>query len=183
MTDENVDYTVELDARVLGDEITPSAALALFADDAVGFAYTPSESPWFRLTAGTARQRDGSPIPEDTFELRAFTRDRELRWWRTSGFDLGRAVMLAEAPAVDGGVHPLCPKQSRSLLLWGAATGKYEHGWAQVADRRVGYLWFPIAAPPAAGAGLRLAVVDYVSQDAHGNVGVVDQRLVGVEAL
>ncbi|QXQ14505.1 CRISPR-associated protein Csx19 [Skermania piniformis] len=184
-----VDYAVTLTAHELGTEISPTAALEKFAvscPDAVGFVYTPSAAPWFRMTDGRAKQRDGSTIPEDAFELRAFAADRELRWYRTSDFDLGRAVVLTEeptsgAPTADS-AHPLRPKQTRSLLLWGAATGKYNDGWAQVRTGRIGHLWFPLATQPEKGSQLALAVIDYVTRDHHGNVGVVDQRLTGVEA-
>ncbi|OZF37302.1 CRISPR-associated protein Csx19 [Rhodococcus sp. 14-2483-1-2] len=192
MTTNIVDYSIELACTTSIEAITATAALERFANDeaagVVGFVYTPNDAPWFRMTPDGARLRDESAIPDDAFELRAFTPEQELRWWRTSGFDQGKAVILSEAPVVDetsatgaAGPHPLRQGDARSLLLWGTATFAYEDGWAQFTDRRVGDLWLPLETQPPTHSRARLAVVDYATRDEHGNVAVVDQRLLRIQ--
>lgn len=192
MTSDIVDYSVELACTTSVEPITATAALERFVNGkeagVIGFVYTPNDAPWFRMTPDGARLRDGSLIPDDAFELRAFTPEQELRWWRTTGFDLGKAVILSEAPVVGEtsaagapGPHPLRLRVARSLLLWGMATGAYEDGWAQFTDRRVGDLWFPLETQPPTDSRVRLTVVDYATRDEHGNVAVIDQRPVRIQ--
>ncbi|MFI7531466.1 CRISPR-associated protein Csx19 [Nocardia salmonicida] len=172
----------------LGADLTFSQALHAFGtrwdvSDAVGFVYTPAVAPWFRYTDQQWCLRQGEAIPESAFELRAFTDCAELRWWCTTGFDIGTAVVLSETDQAEegDGLYRL-DDRTRALRLWGSAVTE-EQGWTNLAEGRIGdVLWVPLS-PVTAGSAVALRVVDYASRDEHGNVALVEQRLAGLHTL
>ncbi len=161
---------------------TAQEALAAFATggtglDTVGFAYSSSAAPWFRLDAdGTPRDAQGDPLDlTGVFELRAFDADRELRWWHT-GDGRGQARELTDHTTGVPGARSWPPYRR---LLWGAVTSA-EQGWATLSEARIGSLEVPVPGPAPSGGHVWLKAVEYVAEDAHGNVAVVDERLIGL---
>jgi CRISPR-associated protein (TIGR03984 family) len=165
------------------EDCTAAEALAAFAAEAgaaVGFAYSPQQAPWFRLDA------DGQPrlmgaITLDlaaVFELRAFTADRELRWWNTSA---GRGRCRTVADQV---VCAPCGRRERGdtyeRLLWGTVSNAGD-GWATLFEPRIGHLPVPVDGA-SAGEHVWLTAVEYRAEDRYGNVAVVDERLAGLAA-
>jgi CRISPR-associated protein (TIGR03984 family) len=144
----------------------------------VGFAYSSVAAPWFRLTAeGTPQDSSGAPLDlTGVFELRAFDRHRELRWWHT-GNGLGETRELTDDSMGLGGARP---SRSYGRLLWGKVTAA-ERGWATLSEPRIGTVRIPVSGPVPAGGHAWLNAVEYVAEDEHGNVAVIDERLTGVE--
>lgn len=162
---------------------TAQEALSAFATggsgrDTVGFAYSSSAAPWFRLDAdGTPRAAQGNPLDlTGVFELRAFDADRELRWWHT-GDGRGQARELTVQTIGVSGARPMPRPYQR--LLWGVVTAA-EQGWATLSEARIGSLEVPVPGLAASGGHVWLEAVEYVTEDAHGNVAVVDERLTGL---
>lgn len=161
---------------------TAQEALSAFAAagtglDTVGFAYRSSAAPWFRLdTDGTPRDSQGGPVElTGVFELRAFDAHRELRWWHTGG-GRGPARELTDQTV---GVPGARSWSAYQRLLWGAVSTAAP-GWATLSEARIGSLQVPVPTPAPSGAQVWLEAVEYVTEDAHGNVAVVDERLTGL---
>lgn len=159
---------------------TAEQALAAFAANepgfqTVGFAYSSSVAPWFRLdAAGTPRDSGGAALDlTGVFELRAFDANRELRWWHTSG-GLGQARELTDEAI---GFPGAWSWRSYRRLLWGTVTVT-ELGWASLFEARIGSLEVPVLAP--VGSHVWLEAVEYVAEDDDGNVAVIDERLTGL---
>lgn len=182
----NIAVTSRLATQSMAD-VTFAEALDVLAarpdsGAAVGFTYTPTAAPWFRRDGQTWVTQSGNPVPEGAFEVRAFTASAELRWWRTSGFDVGRAALLTEADPDENSSAPFRLRDDEeSVLLWGKVTHAVDDGWANLAEGRIGdNLWVPVDSA-AAGEQLRLFFVNYAESDRHGNVTVAEQRLVRVD--
>ncbi|MFV2096630.1 CRISPR-associated protein Csx19 [Micromonospora sp. LOL_014] len=165
--------------RVISDlgRGTTGQALRMFVDrrtSGVGFCYRPVDVRWFRFGAdGVPRGADGTALDmTGVFELRAFTAEKELRWRHCSAGSGTTAVVRG---------HGL-PEHRR--LLWGTVVGPAPGpGWVTLHDARIGELHLPVGGPaPADGDLVWLRAVEYVEEDRHGNVAVVDERLVGLIA-
>ncbi|PKV98901.1 type III-D CRISPR-associated protein Csx19 [Nocardia fluminea] len=164
------------------DTPTAAQALAAFADytdlaAAIAFTYTPTAAPWLRCTDGHWHTHTGTGLPADVFELRAFTPEAELRWWRDPHSDTGTAVVLTETVAPPQSTPSARLEQhERSLLLWGSAATTTED-WTNLADPRIGdILWVPLSGT-VIGSVVRLHFAEYATVDTHGNLAVTDQRL------
>lgn len=176
------------ESAVHATDCTAQEALAVFATgglglDTVGFAYTSSTAPWFRLdTDGTPRDDKGGALDlTGVFELRAFDAHRELRWWHT-GDGRGEARELTDQTIRIPGARRLDvdgPHRSYQRLLWGAVSTA-EAGWATLSEPRIGSRTVPVPEPATSGAHVWLEAVEYVTEDVHGNVAVVDERLTGL---
>lgn len=159
-------------------DLSADAALRRFADEhgpAVGFCYRPRDTWWFRL--------DGTAVPvgpdgqardlTGVFELRAFTPNHELRWRNHSG-GTGPAVVVSDQPGAS-------PRSARRLL-WGVSTG-WRDGWVTLGEARIGSLMVPLDTEVACGDHVAVELVEYTYEDGHGNVSVVDERLVRLVAV
>lgn len=160
-------------------DLTATQALRRFTEEvaapAIGFSYRPQDARWFRLaTGGTPTGSDGGPFDlTGVFELRAFTVELELRWRNHSG-GVGAAIVVEDAP----GAAPT----SYHRLLWGAPV-EWRDGWVTLADARIGTFTVPVDAPqPSHHTRIWLRAVEYSSEDEHGNVAVIDERLVALVA-
>ncbi|MFY1651105.1 CRISPR-associated protein Csx19 [Solwaraspora sp. WMMB762] len=140
----------------------------------VGFCYRPADVRWFRFGVdGVPTGPDGAALDlTGVFELRAFTAAEELRWRHVSGGSGSATGVGGDGLAEHG------------RLLWGTVVGPAPGaGWAALHDARIGVLHVPVDGPaPADGHLVWLRVVEYVEEDRHGNVAVVDERLVGLTA-
>ena len=157
---------------------TAADALTGFASaggEIVGFLYSPVDASWFRIDDGTPVGSDGKRVDlTGVFELRAFDGTRELRWWNVSG-GAGNQFVLDHHALPDG----WRPGGTYERILWGAVrTGGPE--WTELFAARIGPLHVPVGGSPAAHSTIRLGVREYLVEDEHGNVSVVDERLVGL---
>ena len=124
------------------------------------------------------------------WELCAFGNGAELRWQRT---DAGRAVLLLELADDDGSgpgeseggvwekrqpLEQLEPVPAR-YLLWGETLPAGEPDWVRVGEARVGSHDIPLRARGAARVVLQACEYLAVDHVRDGNVGVVEERLVG----
>ncbi|MDG4765299.1 CRISPR-associated protein Csx19 [Solwaraspora sp. WMMD406] len=163
-------------------------ALKEFASDGtagVGFCYRPADVRWFRFdTDGVPTGPDGTALDlTGVFELRAFTAAEELRWRHVSAGS-GTATSVTGG---DGGECGECGDgvlAEHQRLLWGTVVGPAPGpGWVALHDARIGVLPVPVDDPaPADGHLVWLRVVEYVEEDRHGNVAVVDERFTGLVA-
>jgi CRISPR-associated protein (TIGR03984 family) len=179
-------YRRATDCRV-SDALATFARLAVAP--AVGFCYRPTDARWLRLDPnGTARGRTGSLDLTGVFEVRAFTADHELRWLNTSA-GYGDAVIVSdladdvEASAevhVDGAWRDATSSYER--LLWGTARTTNVEGWLRLSDNRIRQFDVPVDGPPLAEARVWLTAVEYLVEDEHGNISIVDERLTGLIA-
>lgn len=175
------------------DHRTVAAALAAFGRTyrpVIGFAYTPIAAPWFRLDMnGTPRDARGGDLDlSGVFELRAFTAAAELRWWNVPGQGGQERVLTDEVMAE----QKLTTGDTYQRLLWGQVreptddTGRSHKdirstdGWSALFEARIGWLWVPMADRVRAGGRVAVEAVEYHREDEHGNVTVVDERLVGL---
>jgi CRISPR-associated protein (TIGR03984 family) len=157
---------------------TAADALTGFASaggEIVGFVYSPVDAPWFRIDDGAPVGSDGKPIDlTGVFELRAFDGTRELRWWNVSGGEGNQFVL--DHDALPAGWRP---GKTYERILWGAVrTGGPK--WTELFAARIGPLHVPIGGSPAEHSTIRLGVREYLVEDEHGNVSVVDERLVAL---
>lgn len=157
---------------------TAADALTGFAGaggEIVGFLYSPGEASWFRIDDGAPVGGDGRRVDlTGVFELRAFDGIRELRWWNVSG-GAGNQFVL-DHDALPGGWRP---GGTHERLLWGAVrTGGPK--WTDLFAARIGSLHVPVGGSPAAHSTVRLKVREYLVEDEHGNLSVVDERLVAL---
>lgn len=166
------------------DGLTAAAALAAFATEhssAIGFAYAPQAAPWFRLRPDAA-PCDAHLDPVNltgVFELRAFDGDAELRWWNVPGEGSRAQVITDERMAGQG----LAAGYTYRRLLWGQARPSQQDGWLTLFEARIGELRVPVDGQVEQGGRVWLEAVEYHREDEHGNVAVVDERLVGLTAV
>lgn len=141
-----------------------------------GFIYTPSAAPWFLAKNGVAVGPEENLNLDSAFELRAFTSEKELRWWRC---DPGttKAVVLSESNDNDGLMRH---GDLQELLLWGKATG--DSGvWVTLREGRIGSLKVPVGPGIQPNKRVAMQIAEYTSKDDFGNVGVVEHRIVGLK--
>ena len=142
--------------------------------DVVGFVYSPVAAPWFRLDGDVLRGRGDTVIePDEVFEVRAFDGVRELRWWNVTG-GRGRHFVL-DSRALPSGWRS---GERHQRLLWGSVrSGGPE--WTELFTARIGALHVPVGGAVRQHSTIRLEVQEYLDEDEHGNVSVVDERLLG----
>ena len=139
---------------------------------------------------------------DDYFEARAFTETAELRWLKNPRDAQGRGAVavlservvagfakenVEEFPLYQDGHHGLI---DQTYLLWGegispeALTPGWDAGWGCLAAARIGRL--PVPIPCAAGERIHLKVREYLGRsdgDTHGNISVIEERLIGLERI
>lgn len=160
-----------------------TVAMAQAAD---AFAFAVVRDGALCLDAG------GIADPAGIFDLRAFNARAELRWLSEAGARGGSAAIVApEALSLPQGwadapedLLPDDPDLKRHYVLWGrgAPDGNEPAGWSRLTEARVGALWVPLAGVPKDGM-VRLAAIEHLAEEpGHGNVYVLEERLVGLEA-
>lgn len=146
--------------------------------DVVGFVYSPVAAPWFRLDGGTLRGHGNTVIePGEVFELRAFDGVRELRWWNVTG-GRGRYFVLDSRTLPNG----WRAGERYQRLLWGSVR-RSDPEWTELFTARVGSLHLPVGGAVTAGSTIRLETQEYMAEDEHGNVSVVDEQLIGFTVM
>lgn len=131
---------------------------------------------------------------DEVFEARVFNQNAELRWLhRMAG--KGSAALLSEEPISAclseppqpefdyGQLDQLEPLEQR-YLLWGESAGLAgKANWEHLTAARIGYLNVPLTGVKLSdGDRVQLVAREYLAQvDDHGNVAVVEERLIGLE--
>lgn len=156
--------------------------VALLTPDTVGFAYTPRAALWLRLVGGRLVDHEGKGHDETIYELRLFDGASEWRWRKDGGVTSSACVGERAAPAgfaPIAGDHGSISTIVRRSLLWGTALEPGRDGWTRLGTPRIRAFFVPILL--GQGEGASLEIVEYLGRlDAHGNVGVIDERIVGL---
>jgi CRISPR-associated protein (TIGR03984 family) len=145
----------------------------------VGYALSPHEAAWLLLDSD-GHPRGATAVDLSTaYEMWLFDGERELRWLHEES-GLGRTVALADdgvpLPAgqdVSDDRLPRPVEPARRILA--GEPHPREPGWTQLRSARYGRSDVPCEA--GAGQTVVLESVDYVVEDTHGNLTVVDTRL------
>ena len=187
-----------LHSRALGN-IRLEAAIqdceAVFAASevpAVALLYTPEKCLFARLVGVELLGPDNQPIPlNSVYEARVFSPQAELRW--LNGPDgKHRAAILSESeiPIDDGRrlesiVTVDDIEDDNQYLLWGKSTGPApgRPGWSLLNTPRIGDLMIPLA-DVKPGRRVILKAREYLAaEEEHGNVSVVEERLMKLEVV
>jgi CRISPR-associated protein (TIGR03984 family) len=167
--------------RVFGTTLSPEGAVLL--------AYSPRRCFFARLGPdGTATGAAGAPIDlREVYEVRAFHSEAELRWRNDPGRSrrhqtvilADRELGLALSPRPQPGVRG---RLRQTYLLWGGGddSAGLGAGWSRLSNRRIGSLDVPLGGVRP-GQRVLLQAVEYLTEGEHGNVSVLDERLVGLE--
>jgi CRISPR-associated protein (TIGR03984 family) len=73
-------------------------------------------------------------------------------------------------------------ERPHGYLLWGEGTGKYKGGWSQMATARIGAYYVPIDEVEHKDR-VQLAAVEYLKKYDYGNLGVCEERLIGLRLI
>lgn len=178
-------------------------ACAAFLEGAVALLYSPSWCRFARLlqaeveTVAPDGKRDTRAFGcwAEVYEARVFNDRAELRWLHCENGS-GVAVVLSEDPSfqLDEGfthqeVDVLMQNGLRNLryLLWGTIDHTPESsGWVRVQTARIGYLWVPLDTDQLGDVRQRRVAVrarQYVAEFEDANVGVIEERLLGLEVF
>src|SRR2546425_825344 len=173
--------------RVLTDwqsVLQPPAIALLYAPNWCRFALLNGKGELFGF--------DGAAIkPDPVYEARVFNQHAELRWLNEAECK-GKAVFLTEAKqtlADYDDLGQLKPLRTidQTYLLWGegvevTAIDKPETGWSRLTTARIGRLNVPLGANEVGTGRVQLVAREYLAEvDDHGNVAVVEERLIGLE--
>ena len=168
----------------------------------VAVTYSPQHCRMFRVAGDRLLDERGGDADASIYEARVFNDRGELRWWRDpeDSAGRGRAVYITEdaSPALLLGQqsepwHVMPSSESfridNQYVLWGEQMGLpgLLEGWSCVAESRIGSLIVPVGGL-APGERVKLPTFEYLGRDpglagAHGNVTVLDERLLGLERL
>lgn len=138
---------------------------------------------------------------ESVFEARVFNQQVELRWLHKRNGE-GRAVLLSddgedaklddyfaelpqltELPKLDKIIETI----PQTYLLWGEGIEVTEKdrpapGWSRLTTARIGRLHVPLAENDVGTGRVQLVAREYLGEvDQHGNVAVVEERLLKLE--
>jgi CRISPR-associated protein (TIGR03984 family) len=157
------------------------AVALLYAHAWCQFGRRRGRGPWL----GPAGEAITSP---PVYEARVFNEDVELRWLNDpSGAGGHRAVLLSEKDLPPPGWSqtpvepPVVGRLDQQFLCWGQQTESLADGWQRLTTARVGKLDVPLAGGLEKGQRVVLKYVEYLGEFAHGNYGVVAERLVKLE--
>ena len=151
-------------------------------DHAFALLYTPRCCPLARFANGTlVDDGDHAIATGQIFEARIFAEAAEVRWLRDGS--TGRGVALAETSIVAWGTPvPIeCVATLRQrYLLWGEqANLTAGDGWSVLSERRIGALPVPLSGLKTGGR-VQLVAREYLAERDHGNVVVIEERLLGL---
>jgi CRISPR-associated protein (TIGR03984 family) len=152
--------------------------------------YSPQQC-MFAVYSGEVWQGPNGPLDvAGVFEARVFSHSAELRWLKDPVDEAGHRCAIVserELGTLDHGqgwqasTQEVMRGPELRYLLWGEGTGKYaSQGWSRLGTARVGVLHVPLAAV-AEGARAALVAQEYLGEREHGNVVVIDERLVKLE--
>lgn len=164
----------------------------------VGFGFSATAATWWRVTDGIPTTPKEPADLTGVYELVGFDGDRELRW-RNEDAGHGTAVVLADLPELlPPGDCDISPKavatplgDPQPRILAGQVRRHENPGWVRLTAARYAPAEIPVSPDPgidldAKGKDTPLVVLDsveYAAEDRHGNVSVVDRRLVRLRIL
>lgn len=160
----------------------------------MGFGFSARAATWWQVPdrVPMTRHHEAADLT-GVYELVGFDGDRELRWrnehdWR------GRAVVLADLPELlPPGEHDVSPADATPLgdpqpRILAGQVHLDTPGWVRLTAARYAPVEVPVAPDQDSDIDLSakdkdtpvvvLDSVEYAGQDRHGNVSVVDRRLV-----
>lgn len=167
-----------------GDLVTSIAACGR-VDVATGYATSPRRFFLVRMSKGRVLTVAGVPAREEDTDLTnvyqfvAFTSVGAFRWAWDQREHIGKWAWLDDDVAANRGWSRLDKKRTSSRLVVGAVTdAESVTGWSLTWDGFSSALWVPKGTPNK-GDRLLLQMVEYVSEDDHGNVAVAAERPCG----
>jgi CRISPR-associated protein (TIGR03984 family) len=166
---------------------------AYFDNNAIGILYSPIACQFGRFHNGQIVDEAGVEISlRSVFEARIFNLKGELRWLNHSG-GVGKAVLLSQGDIQNYFEQSLESIEAIDIidsqyLLWGEGTGKSpsDENWSYLSAARIGKIAVPIQGISGQQkVGLRFR--EYLGiwttekpEDNHGNVVVLEERLLGL---
>lgn len=172
-----------------------SACAGLLTADAVGLLYSLESADFVRLNGSALVDRTNAPRRDldRVFEARIFSGVGELRWLKEPNAT-GRAAFVSEGEVGPTGWTPTPPTDvephNHQYLLWGAhapANLTKVDGWTTLESPRTGRIAVPLTTNLAAGQRAILLAREYLGAEPgvagrdHGNVAVVEERLIGLD--
>jgi len=162
-------------------------------NNAIALLYSPTACQLARLVEGKLTGADGEKIIlKPVFEARIFNQTSELRWLNVLNGN-GHAVLISESDisgifdtACDLPYFETLPQQ---YILWGQGMTtkdekKISDGWSRLGAARIGAMDIPIAGINDNKQRVILKAIEYLQEidandvNSHGNVAVVEERLV-----
>lgn len=186
--------TAALYARRAAGPLTAADAVAWFAPgtpsgrQVVGYALSARAATWLRVrqdgTVETAGDAD-SPLA-DAYDLLLFDGERELRWLHGHA-GTGTAIAVGEdreaLPPGDDITADPAPRRgaTHTRLLAGDPHPHDRPGWTLLRSER----YASVGLPSTCGNDEELTIetVEYLAEDEHGNLDVVDSRTLGLRAV
>jgi CRISPR-associated protein (TIGR03984 family) len=161
-------------------------------DEAIALLYSPDSCQFLKLVSNDFHDSNGNVGSNlsHIFEARIFTPDHELRWLnRENG--KGDAVFLTEKQQTINSFQEFqCQIEDvllQQYLLWGEPVldpHNIQEGWQRLAEARIGKLDIPLNQPLERPQRVYLKTREYLNTvDDYGNFGVVEERLVTLEAV
>ena len=122
----------------------------------------------------------------EVYEARLFNSKAELRWLNDPAGD-HRSVLIAERRYGDRAVEiPCVGRIHQTYIIWGKPHAPEKHpagypaGWTRSSTAQIGVLDVPIREVPANRRAALIAREYLGVIDEHGNVAVVEERLLGI---
>jgi len=175
-------------------DLTLTEAIEKYSEylgEAIALLYSPKSSAFAKLAQGKSlTDAQGNIINLDyqehyIFEARIFNECHELRWLNESR-GKGYAVLISELPYnfETKEEKAFLEKIPQQYLLWGERAKHHNsNGWLQLSTARIGSLNVPLPDDFRQGQRVYLKTVEYLAEvDDFGNVSVIDERLVKLEA-
>lgn len=157
-----------------------------FQDSAIALLYSPTACQFAKLAGSSLQGATGEDIKTDQiFEARIFNATSELRWLNISS-GKGDAVLISQDD-ISGIFKDECNLKyfeslSQQYVLWGegmSSSPQSSEGWSRLGAARIGAMDVPIADISTNEQRAILKVIEYLQEvDDHGNVAVVEERLV-----
>ncbi|ELS31692.1 MULTISPECIES: type III-D CRISPR-associated protein Csx19 [Pseudanabaena] len=168
-----------------------AACQAHFNNSAIALLYSPTACQFAKLEGGSLRDFVGKEIETaPIFEARIFNETSELRWLNLSS-GIGSAVLISQdnisAIFKDECNLKYFESLPQQYVLWGegmASSPKSSEGWSRLGAARIGAMDVPIADITTNEQRVILKVIEYLREvDDHGNVAVVEERLVCLKSF
>jgi len=168
---------------------------AIFLEDSVALVYAPSFCKFAKFENGGLSLVDDRSL-STVFEARVFNQNVELRWLNISN-GLGRTVLISDIELTrvftdeeDVSLTEILDTIPQQYLLWGKGVVRspsLPQGWSRLAAARIGALDIPIT-DIQPKQQVKLMAREYIglsegeAGEKYGNVSVLEERLVGLEA-
>lgn len=171
---------------------TAAEAVSWFAENtapdwqAIGYTLSARAATWVRVGHDGAIETGGAendPLSE-AYEMVLFDGERELRWLRGEG-GRGPAIALGEEPSdlPHGESVTADPPPRRGdthTRLLAGTPEEHSADWTALRGERYATAYLPVAFEN--GDTLVIETVEYLGEDEHGNVDVVDTRTIKLRA-